>query len=88
MLCVFSTASDSATVTAVVSKWLPGKQRRAGWVGDYSHVAFGQKFLVKWKWETVCCPETAISFVAEVQGKEVFTHFHAVAVKCHTNTWN
>jgi hypothetical protein len=42
----------------------------------------------KWKRETVRCPEaTASSFVTKVQG-EVFTHFHTVAVKCHSSMRN
>jgi hypothetical protein len=47
---VFSTACDSASITSGVKMEVfqfylqLGKQRKVGWVGDYSHVAFGQKF--------------------------------------------
>jgi hypothetical protein len=46
-------------------------------------------FLVKkiplWKGSVKCCPDTAASsFVAKVWG-EVFSHFHAVAMNCHSS---
>jgi hypothetical protein len=57
------------------------KQRKVGWVGDDSHVAFGKKFPGKKGSDTVCCHDaTSISFFAKVRD-EVFVHFHAVAVK-------
>jgi hypothetical protein len=34
-----------------------------------------------------CCDAIASSFVAKVRS-EVFTHFHAVAVKCHSSMRN
>jgi hypothetical protein len=44
--------------------------------------------LVKKKYETVCCHDaTASSFVAKVRG-EVFSHFHADAIKGHNNVQN
>jgi hypothetical protein len=33
------------------------------------------------------CDATAISFVGKVRG-EVFSHFHAAAVKHHSSMWN
>jgi hypothetical protein len=47
---VFSTACNPASITAIVSKWRPfsfifnRRNRKVGWVGDDSHVVFGQKF--------------------------------------------
>jgi hypothetical protein len=47
---VLSTTCDSVSITAVVSKWQPFSSvfnwgnRKVGWVGDNSHVVFGQKF--------------------------------------------
>jgi hypothetical protein len=63
--------------------------RKVGWVGDDSHVVFGQKLSAeKGKSETVHCRDTtASSFIAKLRGK-VFTHFHAVTIKCHNSMWN
>jgi hypothetical protein len=47
---VFSTASVSASITSVVSKWwlfsfiLNRGNRKVEWVGNDSHVSYGQKF--------------------------------------------
>jgi hypothetical protein len=51
-------------------------------VEDDSHVVFCQKFLGE-KGSVRCHDATGSSFVAKVPG-EVFTHFHEVAVKCHS----
>jgi hypothetical protein len=51
-----------------------------------SHVASGQKLPgEKGSVETMHCHDaTASSFIVKVQD-EVFTHFHAVAIKCHSS---
>jgi hypothetical protein len=47
---VFSTACDSASITSFVSKWRPFSfiftqgNRKVGWLGNNSHVVFGQEF--------------------------------------------
>jgi hypothetical protein len=74
-----------------------GKQRKvAGGPSQASRVGGGRQsccflvknFLMKIKCETVLCRDaTASSSVNNVQGA-VFTHFHAVAVKCHSSMWN
>jgi hypothetical protein len=65
-----------------------GKQRKLEMVGDDSHVAFGKKIPCEKGSLTVRCHEaTASSFVANVSG-EVFAHFLAADVKCHSSMWN
>jgi hypothetical protein len=61
------------------------------WVGDGSHVVFGQKFPGG-KCETVRCRDaTASYFVAKFRG-EVFAHFYAVALNvtavCGIDSYN
>jgi hypothetical protein len=55
-------------------------------VGDDSHVVFGKKnSLVEKGSVTVHCHDaTDSSFIAKIRG-EVFTYFHAVAVKHHSS---
>jgi hypothetical protein len=65
-----------------------GKQRKAGLVGDDSHVAFNQTFpnvkrSVSW---CVVVMQQPLS-VAKVR-KEIFAHFHAVAVERHRSIRN
>jgi hypothetical protein len=91
---LFSTASDSVSITSVVSKYglsvlrSVRKQRTLGRVGDGSHVGSVKKSLVKRKRETVRCRDaTASSFVAKGRG-EVFAYFHAVTVEVHSSMWN
>jgi hypothetical protein len=50
-------------------------------VGDYGHVAFGQKFPGE---KGSFHDATASSLVAKVQG-EVCAHFYIVATKCHSS---
>jgi hypothetical protein len=39
---VFSTVCDSASITTIMSKWLPiAETKKVGWVEDDSHSAFG-----------------------------------------------
>jgi hypothetical protein len=94
---MFSTACDSASITLVVSKWWPfssgsnRRNRKVGWEGDDSYVVFGQKFLAdkgSVRWCIVRCLDAAAgSFVTKVWG-EVFAHFDAVAIKCHSSMKN
>jgi hypothetical protein len=53
------------------------KQIKVGWVGDDSHVAFGQKLP----------SEKASSFVTKVWD-EVFAHFHEVVIKRYSSMQN
>jgi hypothetical protein len=91
---VFSTACGSASVTWVVPKWLPFSfifsqgNRKVGWVGDVSHVAFGLKFPGEKRIETVHCYYWTDSYFVMKVLAEVFTHFHTVVVKCHDSMWN
>jgi hypothetical protein len=65
-----------------------GKQRKVGWVGDDSHVVFGQKFHGEKEVETVHCHDARASFfVSKVRGK-VFAHFHTVTAKRHSSMQN
>jgi hypothetical protein len=65
-----------------------GQVRRVGCEGNYSHIVLGQKFPSEKGNEMVrCCDATASSVVAKFQAG-VFTHFHAVAVKHHSNMQN
>jgi hypothetical protein len=68
-----------------------GKQKsRATGVGRGRQLCCFLSKIPRWKskCETVrCCDETASSFDAKVWG-EVFAHFHAVSVKCHSNMRN
>jgi hypothetical protein len=60
------------------------KQRKVSWVENDSHVNFGQKLLCE---AVLCRDATASPFIAKVRD-EVFAHFHAVAVKRHSNMRN
>jgi hypothetical protein len=90
---VLSTAHDSASITSILSKWRSNQGNR-NVIGDHIRWKECQScyFWSKIPWwkrrcETVHCRDaTASSFVAKVQGK-VFTHFHAVTVKCHSSIW-
>jgi hypothetical protein len=65
-----------------------GKQRREEWARDDSHVVSAKIPWWKRKCETVCCHDaTASNFVGKVRC-EVFAHFHAVTVKCHSSMQN
>jgi hypothetical protein len=65
-----------------------GKQRKVRWVGDDSHVVFGQEFAGEMGSVRLhCCDARANSFVTKVQG-EVFAHFHAVTIKHDSSMWN
>jgi hypothetical protein len=55
-----------------------GKQTKVGCMGHDSHIFFGKKF---------CHNATATCSIIKVQG-EVFTYFHAVAVKHHSSMRN
>jgi hypothetical protein len=60
------------------------EKRNVEWMGDNSHVAAGEKR----ERETMhCCDTTASSSVAKVWC-EVFAHFHASAIKCHSSMRN
>jgi hypothetical protein len=92
---VFCECVQHSTVTSIMSKWRPFRfifncgNRKVGWVGDDSHVPFGEIFLWKRKRETVGCRNaTASSFVVQVRCK-VFAYFQALAVKRHSSmrTW-
>jgi hypothetical protein len=61
-----------------------GKQGKVEWV---EHVVFGQKFPSEKKSVMLCQDTTASYFSTKVQDK-VFTHFHAVAIKRHSNMRN
>jgi hypothetical protein len=68
---VFSTASDSASITAIVKIaafdiYLQlGKQRQVRWVGDDSHVVFGKEIpWLKRKRETVLCHDATASYLS------------------------
>jgi hypothetical protein len=64
-----------------------GKQRKVGWVGDESHIVFGQKFSGEKESETVRYRDaTGSSIVAKVRG-EISAYFQAVATKRHSTMW-
>jgi hypothetical protein len=53
-----------------------------GWVGDDSHVVFGQEFCGEKKCGVVCCNDaTASSYVTKV-GIEIFIHFQYCGIDC------
>jgi hypothetical protein len=66
-----------------------GQVRQVEWVGDDSHVVFGQEFPgKKRKYEMVHCSDAAAcSFVAKVWG-EVFANFHTFAIKHYSKVQN
>jgi hypothetical protein len=98
---VFSTACDSVSITSSVSKWLYFQLRRgvgenlqeanSGEYGGYGTTVIMFWSKIPWwkrKYETVRCrDETASSFVIKVRD-EVFAHFHAMIVKCHSGMRN
>jgi hypothetical protein len=80
---VFNTAYSSASITSVVSKWRPFSfvfnrgNREVGWVGEDSHVAFGNKFPGEkgsMRWCFV---------VMQQPWGEVFARFHTFARNHH-----
>jgi hypothetical protein len=61
-----------------------GKQRKVEWVGSDGHVLFGQNFLGE-KGNVRQC----VAVMKHVKDLgEVFTHVHAVGVKCHISMLN
>jgi hypothetical protein len=53
-----------------------GNQRKIGWVGDYIHVAFGQKFPDEKGSEIMCCDVTASSHQSSGQTLRTFSRSH------------
>jgi hypothetical protein len=90
---VFGTVCDSASIASVVSKWRPFSfvvnwgNRRVGWVGNDKHCFWANIPWWKRKCEAVRCHDASASFVAKDR-VEVFSHFHAVAVKRHSSMGN
>jgi hypothetical protein len=86
----FSVVCDSAPITSIVSKWWPinfifKDEGKVGWVGTTVMLFWGKNSLVKKKRQALRCREaTGSSFVAKVR-REVFSYFHAVAVKRHSS---
>jgi hypothetical protein len=62
------------------------KQKQIIWVLEDRHIVFGQKLPgEKRKRETVRCRDATPSSIAPKVRGEVFSHFHAIAVKIHSS---
>jgi hypothetical protein len=90
----FSTACDSASINSIVSKRRPFNfifnrgTEKVGWEGGDIHVVFDQISLGKRTCERIRCRvATGSTSVVKVR-REVFTHLHAVSVKCHSSMRN
>jgi hypothetical protein len=91
---MFRTVCDSASITAVASKWRPYSfisnraNRKVRW---WRRKWCCFRSIIPWwkrKFETVRCRyAAATSFVAKVR-REVFTHFHLAAVKRRSSMRN
>jgi hypothetical protein len=65
-----------------------GKQKKVGWVGKTVMLIWSKISWWKNKCDTVCCRDAAASsLVTKIQG-EIFAHFYAVAVICHSSMQN